>query len=326
MRTFTRLMTAAFLTVPLQAQELFPPVTAVPWNGHKSAVSLTFDDSDPSHLDLAIPELNQRGMRGTFFLIVNRTDRKDEWRKALQQGHELGNHTLDHYHAIQLTPNQEESQVEGAQAVLQKTFGVPIYSFAYPYSEISPGLRKWVEQTSFIARGGYGNYYMEPTTEPDWFNIPSQVTMTIFPFSVYQNWVDQDLKYGAWMVFMIHGLEGTPWGYQPITKKIFEQLLDYIQSKDIWVETFSGVGAYWKAEKIFEKAQPSETSTERKWTWDLPKPFPADVILKVKLEAANPASGVELSQDGKAIVPDAQGFYSIQMDQKELTESFLPHS
>jgi peptidoglycan/xylan/chitin deacetylase (PgdA/CDA1 family) len=326
MKTLAFLIALVFLSTWAGAQEMLPSVSVAPWNGHKAAISLTFDDSDPSHLDVAIPELNQRGLHGTFFLIVNRTDRKDEWRKALEKGHELGNLTLDHEHPNVLTPDQTESQVEGAQAVLRKTFGIPIYSFAYPYTEITPDLRKWVEQTSFIARGGYGNgnYYMKPESEPDWFNIPSQMTQTNTPFSTYQNWLDQDFQFGAWMVFMIHGLEGTPWGYQPISKKIFEQILDALQARDFWVQTFSGVGAYWKAEKIFEKTQPSESGNERKWTWDLPGNFPAEVALKLELEKNSGSSSAELSQKGRVISPDGQGFYAVQMDAQELTERLSP--
>jgi len=110
-----------------------------PWNGHKAAVSLTFDDGDDSHLDLAVPELNKRKMTGTFYLIVNKLPRKDEWRKILAKGHEIGNHSLDHLRAKDLSPSQEEAQVVGAKNVLQKTFGVPVDTFCYPYSDDSPG-------------------------------------------------------------------------------------------------------------------------------------------------------------------------------------------
>ena len=308
-----------------QAQTNLVLPKVAPWNGHKAAVSLTFDDSDPSHLDVVIPELNRRGLHGTFFLIANRTDRKDEWRQALKAGHELANHTLDHLHANQLNPGQEESQVSGAQAVLQKTFGIPVLTFAYPYTEVSPGLLKWVQQDCFIARGGYGDnggYYMKPESEPDWFNIPSQMTMTASPFSLYQGWIDQDFAAGAWMVFMIHGLEGTPWGYQPITKAVFNQILDALQAKDIWVETFSAVGAYWKAQKVFEAVKPLAQNGTLVWNWQVPKVFPARVTLKVGLPASG-APALGLYQDGSRLMPDRQGLYSVSFDDQELTEKPL---
>ena len=39
----------------VQAQTPFPQLKVVPWNGHKAATSLTFDDGDPIHLDVVIP-------------------------------------------------------------------------------------------------------------------------------------------------------------------------------------------------------------------------------------------------------------------------------
>ena len=38
------------------------------YNFKKGAICLTFDDGHQSHIDIAIPELNKRGIPGTFFL------------------------------------------------------------------------------------------------------------------------------------------------------------------------------------------------------------------------------------------------------------------
>ena len=301
------------------AAPAFPGLKVVPWNGHKAAASLTFDDGDPSHLDTVIPELNRRKLKGTFYLIANRIDRKDEWRKILADGHEIGNHTLDHKHINELTPKDEEAQSVGAKNVLQKEFGVPVLTFAYPFTEISPGLRSNVEKGNLLARGGYGNgaYYMKPDVEPDWMNIPSQATMTAFPFSTYQGWIDNDIKAGGWMVWMIHGLEGTPWGWQPITKKIFNQILDELQSKDIWVDTFLNIGSYFRAEKIFEKVQPKDGKNQRTWQWELPNNFPDDVLLKISPDSL--PKGFELWQGKNKLAPDDKGRFTLDFNRKELT-------
>ena len=44
-------------------------ITTWPDN-RKGAVSLGFDDGCPSHLSVAVPALNARGFKGTFFLIT----------------------------------------------------------------------------------------------------------------------------------------------------------------------------------------------------------------------------------------------------------------
>ncbi len=305
-----------------QAQETFPGLKVLPWNGHKAATSLTFDDGDPSHLDTAVPELNQRKMKATFFLIANKVDRKDEWRKILTMGHEIGNHTLDHKHATELTPQDEEAQVVGANNVLQKEFGFPVYSFAYPYLEVSPGLRNWVGKTDFLARGG-GYALITPDSNIDWLNIPSRMTMTDTPFSTYQQWIDEDFQKGAWLVWMIHGLEGTPWGYQPIAKKVFEMILDTLQSKDIWVGTFLEVGSYLRAQKAFENSSAQRVVGEETLSWSVPDHFPLNVYLQVSASADG--GNFEIWQGSQKIPADSKGVYKILFNTGKLMIRHLPN-
>ena len=259
-------------------------------------------------------------MRATFYLIANRTDRKDEWRKILTAGHEIGNHTLDHKHTSELTAKDEEAQVVGAQNVLQKEFGVPVLTFAYPFTEVSPGLKKRVEKTNFIARNGYGIYVIKPDTEPDWTNIPSRTTMTNLSFDTYKSWIDEDVDGGGWLVWMIHGLEGTSSGWEPILKKTFTQILDYLQIKDIWVGTFLEVGSYFRAQKVFEKVIPQTIGMEKKWKWEIPANFPGGVHLKLQLnDGKGAAETFEIWQGKQKIMPDEKGFYVIDFGKKEVT-------
>ncbi|OAN57291.1 polysaccharide deacetylase family protein [Sphingomonas sp. TDK1] len=61
------------------------------------AVSLTYDDGLPSHLDVAVPALERRGLRGTFYVTWdNIVDRVGDWEKLPARGHELGAHTMHH--------------------------------------------------------------------------------------------------------------------------------------------------------------------------------------------------------------------------------------
>src|SRR5947208_132694 len=93
------------LTLAIQAQaEFASPFQVLPWNGYRSAISLTFDDGDPIHLDLVFPELQKRKLRATFFLITNKLDRIEDWKKLAASGQEIGNHTLDHKHVGEFKP------------------------------------------------------------------------------------------------------------------------------------------------------------------------------------------------------------------------------
>jgi peptidoglycan-N-acetylglucosamine deacetylase len=306
-----------------RADNAFPRLTVVPWNGHRAATSLTFDGGDPSQLDLVVPELNRRKMPGTFFLIANRISRKDEWRKLLVQGHEIGNETLDGKHASELTPKDEDAQVVGAKNVLQKEFGIAVDTFAYPFGEVSPGLKKHVEKTNLLARGDKGVYNLEPNVKPDWMNLPSRNARTQLPFTIYEGWFNRTLKDRAWMVLTIHSLEGTTVGTQPIPRKIFEKILDFLQSKDIWIGTFSEVGSYFKAQKAFEKSWVQTEGSERKYDWNNPYPFLMNVVLKIRLEMGSKGQ-YEIWQRGRKLLPDEKGFYPVAFDKKELTLRLLP--
>src|SRR5436190_16319746 len=88
----------------------------LPWNGHRAAISLTFDDARPVHLDLAVPELNKRHLHASFFVIVSKLTRLDDWRRVMSEGHEIGNHSVSHEHVAALTRESEETQVEDAKS------------------------------------------------------------------------------------------------------------------------------------------------------------------------------------------------------------------
>jgi peptidoglycan/xylan/chitin deacetylase (PgdA/CDA1 family) len=65
---------------------------------HKKAViMLTYDDALASQLNIAIPQLDSMGFKGTFFLIGNIGQTTIPlWRQVALKGHELANHTLYH--------------------------------------------------------------------------------------------------------------------------------------------------------------------------------------------------------------------------------------
>src|SRR5262245_20492575 len=66
--------------------------------GKRCAVSLSFDDARPSQLEQGIPILNEFGVRGSFYVMLDPIARnRDAWRAAaIDYGHEIGNHTVNH--------------------------------------------------------------------------------------------------------------------------------------------------------------------------------------------------------------------------------------
>lgn len=303
------MMKTAWLLLPLLLVPEGETLKIAPWNGYKGAVSFTFDDGDPSHLSVAIPELDKHKMHGTFFLIVKSMGGVDPWKKAQATGHEIASHSATHTNPAQFKPDQEEAEIVGAAKALEQAYGRPIPSFAYPFSAITPALKAKVEKTHLVARGGGGNV-IPPDPEPDWLNLGSQITLTETKVDLYKGWIDEALAKGAWSIFMIHGLEGTPWGYSPIKRTDFAATLDHVKDKDLWVATFGEVGAYFRAQKFLEKVKGIADKGGLKWEWKVPPLFPKGVVLKVKVEPATQ----ELRQKDAPIKPDAKGLCAVRFD------------
>lgn len=63
----------------------------------KGYVSLTYDDGLASQLEIAAPQLERAGFRGTFYLTWdNMKNRASDWAKLARRGHELANHSVSH--------------------------------------------------------------------------------------------------------------------------------------------------------------------------------------------------------------------------------------
>ncbi len=296
-----------------------PALKVLPWNGHRAAVSLTFDDADAVQLDRVIPELNRRHLRATFFLTISKLTRLDEWRKAQRQGHEIGNHSVSHEHPATLTPAGEELQVEDAKRFLDSNFRCEISIFAYPYEESSPGLAYWVRRYDFAARGWRGSgdqLYVRPDVEPDWYSLPSQPTYTRYDPTVYRGWIDKAVSMGAWTTLQMHGIDDASTGWEPIPAATFVSVLDYLKTQEwrsLWVAPFGQVAAYFRAQKIVEQAEPHVIGGKQQFRWDLPQPFPRGVVLKARVPQGN-----RVFQRGRELRPDKRGIYSVSFDAREL--------
>lgn len=298
-----------------------PGVKVLPWGNHPAAVSLTFDDARPVHLDVAVSELNKRHLRATFFVIVSKLTRLDDWRKVQLEGHEIGNHSLTHPHPEALSKGDEELQVEDAKLFLDSNFHSDILVFAYPYAEMSSGLAYWVKRYNFAARGWRGDknpLYVTADPDPDWYNLPSQPAYTKYGLDIYKSWIEKAISMHAWTTLQIHGIGDPSTGFEPIPTATFTSLLDVLraeQDQGLWVAPFGEVAAYLRAQRVFEKAQPQTKGNETLISWDLPKPFPKGVILKVMVRGNGHQ---RLFQGNHELRRTRDGIYLVSFDAKEL--------
>ena len=231
-------------------------------NGKKAAVVFTYDDGLDGHLDVAVPQLDEFGFKGTFYCTGNSPslyNRLDEWRDITENGHELGNHTLFHpcdgvkqdwvkpeYDLNNYTHDQIIAELSAANTLLKAIDGKTERTFGFTCSDYIAGGEDFSEDVKnmFIAARCDGQV---PETmqgydvfkTPSWgVNSPSAEELIAY--------VEKARENGTIAVFMFHSVGG---GYLDVGADEHRKLLEYIKANEseYYTGTFLEVMKFIKA-------------------------------------------------------------------------------
>lgn len=116
------------------------------------AFALTFDDGPAPATPAILDRLGEAGARATFFVCGRNVERDpDPARRAVAEGHEIGNHTFDHPFLLGMTSAAIRRQVLHTQAVIEDRLGVSPRLFRPPYGVRAPGLARALEEAGLTA-------------------------------------------------------------------------------------------------------------------------------------------------------------------------------
>jgi peptidoglycan/xylan/chitin deacetylase (PgdA/CDA1 family) len=100
-------------------------------------VMITFDDATAGQWDAAAA-LDNRGMKGTFFIITGKSALSpDQLRSLSARGDEIESHTVSHPYLTQLSDNDLAYQLSQSRSTLQAILGKPVRFIAYPYGDFN---------------------------------------------------------------------------------------------------------------------------------------------------------------------------------------------
>jgi peptidoglycan/xylan/chitin deacetylase (PgdA/CDA1 family) len=154
--------------------------------GKKVAISLTFDDARLSQIDTGIPLLDKYGIKATFYISPgSMLQRKEGWKKAALNGHDIGNHSV--YHPCsgnfawsrnkaleEYTPEKMKSELDSANRIITETLGTTPVSFAYPCGQTFTGrsisARSYVPLIASMFESGRG-WLNEAPNDPSFCDI-----------------------------------------------------------------------------------------------------------------------------------------------------------
>lgn len=232
-------------------------------DGAKAAVVFTYDDGLDCHLDVAVPQLDEFGFKGTFYCTGNSQslyNRTEEWREIAKRGHEIGNHTLFHpcdgekfdwvkqeYDLNNYSVNQLVAELKTANTLLKAIDGKSERSFGYTCSNYIAGGVDFTDEIQKLFAAARCDGPVPETMDgyktwkaPSWgVNEPSDEELIAFAEKAKQN--------GTIAVFMFHSVGG---GYLNVGANEHRKLLEYIKNNnnDFYCDTFLEVMKYIKSQ------------------------------------------------------------------------------
>jgi peptidoglycan/xylan/chitin deacetylase (PgdA/CDA1 family) len=233
-----------------------PSAAAKPWpNDAKAAVVLTYDDALTSQLDNAVPALDRRGFKGTFFLSNVKQADVPRWRAVAGAGHELANHTIFHpcsaktvswdrrYTLEAYTPASMLAEIRQQNVLLTAIDGRGRHGFGPPCGETMAGGKDYLEPLRAANLVSYSRGVgVRPAdlsadvSEIDLMHIPSRGFPEGVTGAQLINFAEQARAGGGMAVFAFHGVDGD---YLRVSGEAHEALLDwlYVHRQEIWVTT-----------------------------------------------------------------------------------------
>ncbi len=234
--------------------------------GEKAAVSLSFDDARESQVTAGTSLLDTYGIKATFFVVPASVEKQLEgWKKAVANGHEIGNHTLSHpctgnfdwsrKNALEdYTLKEMQTELVECNKRIGELLHVKADVFAYPCGQ------------KFVGRGVHTKSYVpliakmfllgrgwmdEAANNPEYCNF-SQLTgveMDGKNFDQILPLLEEAKKKGQWLVLAGHEMGDS--GNQTTRLAMLKQLAEYVQdpANGIWIAPVGTVARYIQLKK-----------------------------------------------------------------------------
>ena len=259
--TYT-LFICLFLSASLQsfAQDSEAPFT---WpNGNRMALSLSFDDARLSNVDVGLPLFKELGAQVTFYVNPGpMEERREGWRQAVADGHEIGNHTelhpcsgnfawsrskaLDSYSLATM-----RAELERANLQIQEMLGVSPVSFAYPCGQMYVGrgeeTQSYVPLIAELFGSGRG-WMNEVPNDPTYVDFAQLqgIEMDGKDFeSEIKPILENAQENGGWVVLAGHEIGEE--GFQTTQTQMLRELIAYAQdpANGIWLAPVGEIASH----------------------------------------------------------------------------------
>lgn len=231
--------------------------------GIKMGLSLTFDDARLSQVDKGIPLLDQYGVKATFYISPeNMLKKADAWKEALNNSHEIGNHTVVHpcsgnfewsrHKALEdYTLQKMAAELDSASKFIEYHLGVHPVSFAYTCGQTFVGRGKntksYVPVVATLFESGRG-WLDEGPNDPAYCDMSKLTGMELDgkSFDEIMLLIASAKNKGQWLILAGHEMDES--GNQTSLLLTIEAICIYASdsTSGIWIDTVHNIAAYIK--------------------------------------------------------------------------------
>ncbi len=234
--------------------------------GKKMALSLTFDDARLSQPDLGIPLLDKYGVKATFYVSPdNMMQRLELWKKAVKDGHDIGNHSLLHPctgnfdwsrgKALEnYTLLKMNRELDSANNIIKTELGIVPASFAYPCGQKFVGrgelTKSYIPVVASKFESGRG-WLDEGPNDPAFCDMAQLTGIELDgkSFDQIKELIESAKSKGLWLVLAGHEMnEG---GVQTSLLPTIEAICRYATdpANGIWIDDVHAVASYIKGKR-----------------------------------------------------------------------------
>ena len=246
-----------------RARDQFTAVENFQWpSDRRAAISLTFDDARHSQADHGFDILDKYNVKATFYVNARGVEnRLDAWRRAVRNGHEIGNHTVRHpcsgnfkfarNKALEdYTLERMAEQLDDASTQIENLLGIRPATYAYTCGQTFVGRGRntksyvpLVAERFVVGRG----YRSETANDPAFCDLAQVAAFHVdgMDFERARTLIDKAAENNQWIIFAGHEI-GPGTARQRTSSETLEAICKYAADPEnkLWIDTVENIGSY----------------------------------------------------------------------------------
>ncbi len=135
-------------SIPPPGMKYHRPVSLSSARVSRPLIALTYDDGPhPTNTPRLLNILRQRGVKATFYVVGTNARRYPGiLRRMINEGHEIGNHTITHGNLKKMSNAKVRQELRGCEQAIMAATGFKPRTMRPPYGAISPAQKSWIRQ------------------------------------------------------------------------------------------------------------------------------------------------------------------------------------